>query len=107
MAEWLRVRPAGHSSVLEPVQSVPRYDLSRGDKREIQPAVRKDFRDGLIRNAVALAILGPTPYLALMTSWNFAVSTYCWNLVTLPSLTSQTWQTCASMLFPVALYLPL
>jgi hypothetical protein len=27
-----------------------------------------------------------------MTSWSFAVSAYCWNLVTLPSLTSQTWQ---------------
>jgi len=41
-----------------------------------------------------------------MTSCIFAVSTYCWNLVTLPSATSQIWQTCASMLFPVALYVP-
>lgn len=45
-------------------------------------------------------------YLAPITSWSFAVSTYCWNLVTLPSLRSQTWQTCASMLLPVALYVP-
>lgn len=35
-------------------------------------------------------ILNATPYLAPMTSWSFAVSTYCWNLVSLPSLTSQT-----------------
>ena len=46
-------------------------------------------------------------YLVPMASWIFAVSTYCWNLVTFPSLTSQTWQTCASMLLPVALYVPL
>ena len=47
-----------------------------------------------------------SPYLAPMISWSFAVSTYCWNLVTLPALTSQTWQTCVSMLFLVALYVP-
>ena len=75
--------------------------------KRLRKCRRRGRPSGRIRNAVALAILGPTPYLALMTSWNFAVSTYCWNLVTLPSLTSQTWQTCASMLFPVALYLPL
>jgi hypothetical protein len=38
-----------------------------------------------------------------MTSWTLAVSMYCWNLVSLPSLMFQTWQTCASMLLPVAL----
>jgi hypothetical protein len=48
-----------------------------------------------------------TRYLAPITSQSFAVSTYCWNLVTLLSLTSQTWQTCVSMLLPVALYVPL
>ena len=57
---------------------------------------------------VALAVEGRDSnrfrrYFAPITSRSFAVSTYCWNRVSLPSLTSQTWQTCASMLLPVAL----
>jgi hypothetical protein len=46
-------------------------------------------------------------YFDPMTSRSLAVSTYCWNLVTLPSFTSQTWQTCVSMLLPVGLNVPL
>lgn len=41
---------------------------------------------------------------APMTSWNFAVSRYCWNLVSFPSRTSQMWQTCASRLLPLSLW---
>lgn len=41
---------------------------------------------------------------APMTSWNFAVSRYCWNLVSFPSLTSQMWQTCASRPLPLSLW---
>ena len=47
-----------------------------------------------------------TRYFSPITVQSLAVSTYCWNRVTLPSLTSQMWQTCVSMLLPVALYAP-
>lgn len=87
-------------------------------RRPLQPDVSQhDLANGLahlanspaapICNAVPVGIANLTLYRALMTSWSFAVSTYCWNRVTLPSLTSQTWQTWVSILFPVALYLPL
>lgn len=59
------------------------------------------------RPAMLRELPNRAPYLAPMTSRNFAVSKYCWNRVALPSLTSQTWHTCTSMLFPVALYVPL
>lgn len=48
----------------------------------------------------------PFPQLAVMTSWSFAVSTYCWNLDTLPSSTSQTWQTCPCCLLSSVRELP-
>lgn len=38
-----------------------------------------------------------------VTSCILAVSTYCWNFVTLPSAIVQTWQTWASRGLPVAL----
>src|ERR1019366_3171996 len=40
------------------------------------------------------------------TSCSCAVSTYCWKLVILPSLTFHTWQTCASSFLPVCLQVP-
>ena len=90
---WRRVGRAG-----------PPNHFARGDAVVLLVRIRRKAGDysGAVREVAAQHWRYRTP----ITSCSCAVSTNCWKLVSLPSRTLNTWQTCASKVLPVALKVP-